>query len=70
MILHVIIVFIVSILWFYDIVRKKYQVFGIIIDPKTGAKGVDFKYFWRRKAAVKCYSDYQLKYFDTVMIEL
>lgn len=70
MILNMIIVFFVSILWIYDIARKKYEVFGIIIDSSNGAKGVDFKYFRTRKSALKCYNDYRSKYIDVMMYEL
>lgn len=54
----------------YDLFRKKYEVFGIIIDKKRGATGVDIKYFRKYKDAMKCYKEYKNKYFNVCMNEL
>lgn len=54
----------------YDLFRKKYEVFGIIIDKKRGATGVDIKYFRTYKNAMNCYKEYENKYFRVCMNRL
>lgn len=54
----------------YDLFRKKYEVFGVIIDGKRGAIGVDIKYFKTYKNAIKCYKEYKIKYCNVCMNEI
>lgn len=54
----------------YEFFRKKYEVFGIIIDPEHGARGVDKKYFRSRKKALDCLDEYKKTYFNAVMEEV
>lgn len=51
----------------HDLFRKKYEVFGIVIDKNHGAMAVDIKHFRTYKKAMKCYKEYENKYFNVCM---
>lgn len=55
---------------FYNLFRKKYEVFGIIIDKNREATDVDIKHFRTYKNAIKCCKEYENKYFGVCMNEI
>jgi len=54
----------------YELFRRKYEAFGIIIDPEKGATSVNIKYFRTYKKALSCYNNYKRQYLNTCMNEI
>ncbi len=54
----------------YDLFHKKYEVFGIIVDPEKGATNVGIKYFRTYKKALNCYNNYKKQYLTAHINEI
>lgn len=46
----------------HDLMRKKYEVFGLVVDPVHGGMAVDMKRFRTRKRAMEHHFDCMSRY--------